>query len=120
MGKKKVAAALRHVGVEVHVHDDYFALNARDEDWLQEIGRRGWIVLTKDHRIRYREPELAALMKAQVRAFVLTGGDLQGGEMAQIFVNALPAIKRFATKYSPPFIAKVTRGGSVSMLFTGT
>lgn len=67
-------------------------------DWLQEVGRRGWIVLTKDHRIRYRGPELAALQQAQVRAFVLTGGDLQGAEMGQIFVRALAAIKRFVRK----------------------
>lgn len=104
----------------MHVHDDYFSSDARDEDWLQEVGRKGWIVLTKDQRIRYRQTELAALMKAQVRAFVLTGRDLQGIEMARIFVKALPAIKRFTTKYPPPFIAKVTRGGSVSMLFSGT
>ena len=120
LGKKIIAAALRQADVEVHVHDDYFPSDARDENWLQEVGRKGWIVLTKDQRIRYRETELTALIKAQVRTFVLTGRDLQGTEMARIFVKALPAIKRFTTKYPPPFIAKVTRGGSVSMVFSGT
>lgn len=89
-------------------------------DWLQEVGRRGWIVLTKDHRIHYRGPELAALQQAKVRAFVLTGGDLQGAEMGQIFVNALPAIKRFVRKNPPPFIAKVTRTAKVSLLKTSS
>ena len=57
-----------------------------------------------------------ALMNARVRAFVLTAKNLQGAEMANIFVTALPAIQRFATKHTPPFIAKITRSGRVSML----
>ena len=118
LGKKTIAAALREAGVEVHVHDDYFLPDARDEDWLREVGRRGWIVFTKDSRIRYRGLELAALRKAGVRAFVLTGKDLQGREMGQIFVKALPAITRLIARFPPPFIAKVTRGGSVSKLFS--
>lgn len=75
------------------------------------------IVLTKDHRIRYRNLERAALMAAKVGAFILTSGDLQGEEMAQIFVTALPAISRFLAKHRKPFIAKVARSGSVSLLF---
>lgn len=116
MGKIKIAGALRHAGVEVHVHDDHFRSDAPDEEWLREVGRRGWIVLTKDHRIRYRGPELAALWRAGICAFVLTGGNLQGEEMGQIFVRALPAIRRFIVRNSPPYVARVTRGGSVSML----
>lgn len=58
-----------------------------------------------------------ALMKAGVAAFILTSGDLQGEEMAQIFVKALPAILRFLSKHKRPFIAKIARNGSISMLF---
>ncbi len=60
--------------------------------------------------------ERAALMRAGVAAFILTSGDLQSEEMAQIFVKALPAISRFLAKYHRPFIAKVTRNGSVALL----
>jgi predicted nuclease of predicted toxin-antitoxin system len=101
----------------VHIHDDHFLPDAKDEEWLTAVGRQGWVVLTKDTRIRYRNLERAALMRAGVGAFVLTAGDLKGDEMAQIFVKALPAISRFLAKHRKPFIAKVTRGGSVSKLF---
>ena len=37
--------------------------------------------------------------------------------MAQIFVKALPKIKRFLQKHSKPFIAKIAKDGSVSLLF---
>jgi predicted nuclease of predicted toxin-antitoxin system len=98
------------------VHDDHFSPNARDEEWLSEVGRLQWVVLTKDARIRYREIERMALMNARVRAFVLTAKNLQGSEMANIFVTALPTIQRFAIRHAPPFIATITRGGRVAML----
>ncbi|WHZ23650.1 MAG: hypothetical protein OJF47_002762 [Nitrospira sp.] len=52
-----------------------------------------------------------------VAAFILTTGDLQGQEMANIFVAALPGIAKFLTKHKKPFMAKVGRNGSVSMMF---
>ena len=116
LGKKRVATALREAGAVLHIHDDHFPPDAKDEDWLAEVGRHGWIVLTKDYRIRYRHVERLALMKAGVAAFILTSGDLQGEEMAQIFVNALPKMTRFLQKHAKPFIAKIAKDGSVSLL----
>jgi len=116
LGNKIIADALRRAGADVRIHDDHFSPNARDEEWLSRGGRRQWVVLTKDTRIRYREIERGALMNAGVRAFVLTAKNLQGSEMANIFVMALPAIQRFATRHAPPFIATITRSGSISML----
>jgi hypothetical protein len=55
-------------------------------------------------------------MNAHVRAFVLTAKNLQGSEMPNIFVAALPAIQRLATEHTPPFIAQLTRSGRVSMV----
>ncbi len=103
----------------MRLHDQYFAADARDQDWLKEVGKKGWLVLTKDKRIRHRTIERRALMKGKVGAFVLTAGNLHGDEMAEIFVKALRAISRFMARNSPPFIARVTRGGSVTMLFRG-
>ena len=82
LGKRKVADALRQAGMQVEIHDDHFPPDAKDEDWLREVGRRGWVVLTKDKMIRHRASELLALRKACVSAFVLTSGNLSGGEMA--------------------------------------
>jgi predicted nuclease of predicted toxin-antitoxin system len=117
LGKHRVATALRQSGATLHIHDDHFPPDAKDEHWLTEAGQRGWIVLTKDHRIRYRHVERLALMKAGVAAFILTSGDLQGDEMAQIFVKALPRIIRFLKSHAKPFIAKIAKDGSVSLLF---
>jgi hypothetical protein len=116
LGRKIVAQALRQAGETVEIHDDHFLADATDEDWLLEVGKRGWIVLTKDDRIRYRTTERTALATARVRAFVLTSSQLQGAEMAAAFLAALPRIKRLIAKHNPPFIGRVSRSGMVSML----
>ena len=116
LGKKTIADALKREGAEVYVHDDLFPADTEDEIWLREVGNRKWVVLTKDLRIRYRTSERLAVKAANTAMFALTARDCQGSEMADIFVKALPRIARFLKKNRPPFIAKVTRRGDVSML----
>jgi len=111
-----VAEALRQAGQIVHTHDVHFPSNAKDVEWLTVVGRRGWIVLTKDDRIRYRAIEQRALMQSSVAAFILTAKGLTGPDMAAIFVKALPQIFRFVTKYPRPFIASISRGGSIALV----
>jgi len=117
LGRKIIPDALRGAGEQIRVHDELFPQDARDEDWLSEVGRRGWIVLTKDTRIRYRATEIAALLAARVRAFVLGArGDLQGTEIAAIFVKALPAMKRVLGETDSPFVAHVGRDAKVTVM----
>jgi len=120
LGRRIIPEALRRAGEDARVHDDLFPQDATDETWLTEVGRRGWVVITKDTRIRYRAIETAALLSARVRAFVLTArGDLTGAEMAAIFLKALPAIRKLCAKHRPPFIARVSRDGGVALVFSG-
>ncbi len=100
----------------MEVHDDHFALDAPDEVWLQGVGQRGWVVLTKDKNIRYRGRELAALKVHGVRAFILTAVGLNGDEMAQAFVAALPRIRRLLAEHEGAFIATISRKGAVHMV----
>jgi hypothetical protein len=72
LGDRFVAEALRTHGLTVRAHKDHFPPDAKDEDWLREVGRRRWVVLTKDKMLRYRQTETTALLEAKVRAFVLT------------------------------------------------
>ena len=58
------ARRLREAGYVVHLIAEYYPDDAQkiaDEDWISEACRRGWVLLTKDRRIRYRARELAAL-----------------------------------------------------------
>lgn len=85
LGGVFVAAAIRQAGLKVVVHDDEFEPDARDVDWLREVGRRGWVVLTKDARIRTNALERGALLSANVAAFMLGRGDMTGPRMASTY-----------------------------------
>ncbi|MBV6410625.1 MAG: hypothetical protein LC123_16595 [Burkholderiales bacterium] len=114
LGRKQVAQALREAGATVEVHDDHFPQTTPDVEWLAEVGRRGWVVLSKDERIRRNRIERAALDSARVRAFFLTQQDITGQEMAELFSNALPGMTRRAVSEPAPFIFTISRSGKFS------
>jgi hypothetical protein len=68
-----IAEALTDAGVKVERLTHHLPRGTRDEEWLSLAGRKGWVVLTRDKRIRYRRLERLALESARVRAFVFTG-----------------------------------------------
>jgi hypothetical protein len=70
-----VAEALRAAGCTVEIHDRHFAQDAKDAEWLPEVGRRGWVVLTKDRHIRTRQSELIKLAFAVPMRLVRAAND---------------------------------------------
>lgn len=108
-----VATALREQGFAVELLEDRFANDAADEEWLPEVGELGWLILTKDDKIRRRPVERDALLRSGARAFVLPSGNMSGSEMAATVVKSLPKIQRFVSKHQPPFIARITKSGDV-------
>lgn len=92
------------------VYGEERAQRLPDVEWLTDAGRRDWIVLTKDDRIRRRPAERDALMAASVRAFCLTNANLRGAEQTDRFVTNRDRILRQATK-SGPYIYGVYADG---------
>lgn len=85
LGGRIVPEALRAAGLAVVAHDERFAPGTPDDVWLRESGQRGWLVLTKDKRIRYRQTERHALREAGVGTFVFVGKDLTAAEIVQAY-----------------------------------
>ncbi|MBK6333984.1 MAG: hypothetical protein IPF45_10885 [Thermomonas sp.] len=44
---KKFPGILRNAGLVVERHADHFEQDCPDPDWLSEVGRRGWIAITR-------------------------------------------------------------------------
>ena len=111
---KHVANMLRDAGHTAHVPGpDTFATGTKDIYWLPRVGACGWVLITKDKRIRKRKIELQALTEANVKAFVLTGGGLTGEEQAYVLCEALPAMIKLLRQRSAYFIALVTKSAKV-------
>lgn len=114
LGKRVVADELSAEGVRVEKHDDHFPQDATDEEWLAECGNQGWVVLTRDKRIRYRPSELEALKAARVSAVFLTGKDARGVDFAKAILKALPKLEQLFHERTDPVIVRVTRDGIVT------
>jgi predicted nuclease of predicted toxin-antitoxin system len=113
---RKLAGALIAAGVAAVTHDALFPQDTPDEEWLTRAGNEGWVVLTKDKLIRKRRLEREALVAADVRAFVFTGGNMSGIEMAESIVAAIPRILRILATTPSPFIARITGSGAVDVI----
>lgn len=80
------------------------------------MGRRGWIVPTRDQRIRHRPNELRAARDARLHVFALTSGNLSAAEPVEIVLAAWPAMQRLIAETEPPMFWSITRGGVVKQL----
>ncbi len=116
LGGRLVVEALRAAGATVIAHDDVLPQDTTDVAWLAEAGRRGWIVLTKDGAIRRNPHERAMFQQARVRVFALARRDLSGSDMADLFVFALPGMRRRAGAIRPPFVFSISRNGEFRRL----
>jgi hypothetical protein len=70
---KRFAEILRSHGLMVERHEDHFAPATTDEVWLEAVGKRGWIALTHDRRIRHKPNERDAVMRHNVALLVIVG-----------------------------------------------
>lgn len=67
-----------------------------DVEWLEHCGRAGWIVFSKDKRLRHDRDQRAMMIEHNVRAFVLTSGNLKAPEQAARFLQNLARIESAA------------------------
>lgn len=89
---KGVVAALTPFHAEVFAHDDLFPQDTDDDVWLEEVGRRGMVALTKE--------------------------GMTGPDQAAAFATALPEILRIARdEPDGGYIKGVNRNGEVRHLF---
>jgi hypothetical protein len=113
---RAIGRRLTSEGLRVELHDDHFPQGTPDAVWLAEVGKRGWIVLTKDTRIRHRPTEKQALLGAGVRAFAFTSGSLSGAQMGDAIVKALPMMMALLASRPTAFVARITAMSDVAIL----
>lgn len=111
---KRFPEILRAAGLTVERHSDHFAHDCRDEKWLETVGRKGWVAITHDGRIRYKPNELAAVMAHRVALLVVIG-HAPYPQLAQAFVASIERVLAFLDHHTPPFVAKVYRASSTEL-----
>src|SRR5208282_770372 len=117
---RPILDALAQHGVRYERHGSHFPPGTEDTTWLPSVGNNGWLLLTKDKRIRFNELEKAAIQRHRVREFYFTSGNYSGADMAVTLVAALREMGNFCRWYDRPFIASISKSGKVSLRFPQT
>lgn len=115
LGKHIVAQILQNVGEQVEVHDDHLPQDAADEEWIQLVGEKGWLAVTKDKNIRYRQSELEAIKKYKARIFVIRAKNVTADDIGNILLKASRRMKKFSARTKAPFVAAIHGDGSLKL-----
>lgn len=121
LGRNVFPSILRQHGLPAHVHDEIFSQDTPDEVWIARVAASGFVAITRDKRIGTTPTELHAVFASGLRLIVIVGGSVPAEELAHNFVNAYSSstIQRFVAKHPAPFIAKLSRPASDSVLRRG-
>lgn len=84
-----------------------------DEDWIADTARLGWIAFHKDDRIRRNVAKKRAVRMAGARLFCVPSANLKAFDLAQRYIDNLPAIVRAAALPGPyvysVYMARIVR-----------
>lgn len=109
---RAVADALNQLGRNIRWLDQVFPPSTADEVWLRQAGHAGWLVLSRDKRIRYRLGEIRAIREAGVGCFILTGsGDMTITECVALVEQTLPQMESLFAETPRRFIFTIGRSG---------
>lgn len=98
LGKHTIAARFRNEGIKTEVHDYHFQPDAPDKEWIEPVGREGWVAVTRGKNIRHRAAEINAIRKYSSRVIVTRMKHAMGPLMAELLVKKRCRIARFVTK----------------------
>lgn len=111
---KGVADALKAVRDDVRWLEDEFRHDTKETVWLHEIGKRGWLVVSRDKKIRTRPGERRALLDAGVGCFILAQKQiLTRWDYLRLLAVTLDEMQRVFASTPKPFIYTVGRTGQL-------
>lgn len=118
LGLHTVPNALRALGLRVECKTQHFAQDTPDTEWLPVVGKRGWIILSKDKNLKSNPLEVIGLLRANTHSFLLTSGSVTGQDMANAFIAAMNDIQGIVLSMPHPLVASVWQTGVVKVQFT--
>ncbi|MBX5493467.1 MAG: DUF5615 family PIN-like protein [Chloroflexi bacterium] len=113
---RRVPDALKLLGADVVKHDDLFDPTTPDDEWLAVAAQRGWIIITRDKRLRFNEAERQAIVQARLGCFVLLSPKLTRWAMARLLLQVWDKLEAIVAQEPRPFIYGVHADGTVRPL----
>jgi predicted nuclease of predicted toxin-antitoxin system len=106
--------ALNHVVAHVYEHG---LKGADDPVVFAFCAERGWLLVTRDKKIRRKPHERAAYLAAGIGIFIYTGSAERTLDEQMVHVlRTMPEIERIAGHSRPPYIYGISDQGKVDKL----
>lgn len=90
-----------------------FEHDTPDDEWMDYVGSRGWVVISQDYSLQLEQATLAAIKQHKVRVFYLWGSEAPKAETMRVFLNARARIIDMATRNPGPYIFRVKKSGTL-------
>lgn len=90
-----------------HNKKNNFKQNAQDDEWLNIVGDKGWIVFSHDRRFHDQSPCVAAMKQHNIGCFYLWGSNAETWEKLRCFVRSYDRVSELITSTKRPFIYQV-------------
>jgi hypothetical protein len=107
---------LQSAGVTVKRPGIDVPFGTRDEEWLTTAGGKGWIVLSRDQRVRHRTLEIQSLTEAKVGAFVLAAGQATAQATAAAILSKLKKILNISRSERKRFLYTLGITGALAKI----
>ncbi len=105
---------LTNAGLRVVLHDEEFPQTAADEDWLQAVGQKGWVIITGDKATTTSPLFLQRLSRSGALVFILLGLNGASAEgKAKCILELYPKIEDLISRAEPPAMWCISKQGNV-------
>lgn len=110
---KGVVEAVKQVREDVCWLEDVFSEHwIKDREWIPEIGARGWLVVSKDKKIRTRKEERRAVAEHDVGCFILNYKQpLNRWEILKLVASSLDEMEERFANTPRPFMYLIDKNG---------
>lgn len=103
------------VDVRWHLGEGY-AHNTPDDVWLADVGQKGWIVLSQDHRFHLSEASRRAIAQHSIGCFYLGGANERVWDTARFLLSQWDRMTEIVETATPPYIYRLKRNGQIDRI----
>jgi hypothetical protein len=105
---------LIEAGARVVRLKEIYPVDQDDETWIEECSKKGWIILSRNKRIRYVSTQLQKIITHKGRAFfIISSKPMTGLQMADRIAKAVPKMRKVIDKHDGPWLVKLQADGVV-------
>ncbi len=100
--------------IPIEYHQRHFPIDSPDDEWMSEIGGRGWVLVGHDSRHHLEPAELSAIKQYSMGCFYLWGSEAKRWEKALCFLRAYQRILNAIAETPKPYIFRIGKNGGLA------